>query len=221
MSPRPEFDPTPPSPAPKGLPGNLPRGEELLWQGRPSGRALALRMFHIVPLAAYFGVIIAWCAVRSLVHGEPVVPVALSTLKLTGIALVPIALIAVYAWLTERATVYTITNRRVAIRLGVALPMTLNLPLRSIESVDLHLAGDGSGDLALTVSATRKVSYMVLWPHARPWRMARPTPMLRAIPDAARVAEILSHALDAAQPVPVRLPAQQPDLAATSLANAA
>ena len=33
-----------------------------------------------------------------------------------------------------------------------------------------------------------------LWPHARPWRVSRPEPMLRCVPDAAGVAQLLSQA---------------------------
>jgi hypothetical protein len=39
---------------------------------------------------------------------------------------------------------------------------------------------------------------LVLWPHARPWYFSPPQPMLRAIPDAAKVAGILASALNAA-----------------------
>ncbi|MGA2129178.1 MAG: PH domain-containing protein, partial [Xanthobacteraceae bacterium] len=36
---------------------------------------------------------------------------------------------------------------------------------------------------------------LVLWPHVRPWHVARPQPMLRAVPDALRVAETLARAM--------------------------
>ena len=37
-----------------GLPEPLPRGERLLWQGRPDWRQLALHAFHVRKLAFYF-----------------------------------------------------------------------------------------------------------------------------------------------------------------------
>jgi hypothetical protein len=48
----------------------------------------------------------------------------------------------------------------------------------------------------------------MLWPHARPWRMARAEPSLRAIPDAAHAGQILGRALAASadMPVPVMVP---------------
>jgi hypothetical protein len=59
----------------------------------------------------------------------------------------------------------------------------------------LHKNADGSGDLPLQLSANDKMSYLVMWPHARPWRMARTEPMLRGIPQVEQVAAILARAL--------------------------
>ena len=92
---------------------------------------------------------------------------------------------------------YTITNRRVVMRIGVVLEITFNFPFRVIESAGLRAYPDGTGDIPLTLTGDDKVAYLHLWPHARPWRAARPEPMLRSVPDAARVADILSRALAA------------------------
>jgi hypothetical protein len=48
-----------------------------------------------------------------------------------------------------------------------------------------------------------KLSYLVLWPHVRPWHMGRVEPALRAIPEAAQVARVLAEAAETrvAQPV--------------------
>ena len=40
---------------PEGLPGPLPPGERLLWQGRPALLSLARRAFHVDLVALYFG----------------------------------------------------------------------------------------------------------------------------------------------------------------------
>jgi hypothetical protein len=39
------------------------------------------------------------------------------------------------------------------------------------------------------------MSYFVLWPHAKPWRMGHVEPMLRCIPNAQAVGQILGRAL--------------------------
>ena len=38
------------------------------------------------------------------------------------------------------------------------------------------------------------LGYALLWPHARPWRLSQPEPMLRAVPEAQDVAAILAEA---------------------------
>jgi hypothetical protein len=43
----------------------------------------------------------------------------------------------------------------------------------------------------------KRLAYLVLWPHVRPWRLQAPQPMLRAIDDVAAVADLLAEALAA------------------------
>ena len=49
-----------------------------------------------------------------------------------------IALLFIVGYVQARATVYTITNRRVAMRIGAALTVTLNLPYSQIANADLR-----------------------------------------------------------------------------------
>ncbi len=95
------------------------------------------------------------------------------------------------AQLSARTTVYTITDRRVVMRIGIVLTVTFNLPLpRDPERRPARDGADGTGDIALQLKAPDRIAYLHLWPHARPWRMARPEPMLRCVADAAAVAKI-------------------------------
>ena len=59
------------------------------------------------------------------------------------------------------------------------------------------LYNDGSGDIPLRVLDNKRVSYLLLWPHIRPWGLRAPEPMLSSIPDAAEVAAKLDEAGDA------------------------
>ena len=202
---------------PRGLPECLPDGERLLWQGAPDWRVLARQAFHIRGLAVYFGVIVAYCFGSSALGGKPLAGAALSAAELAGVALVPIAFLAAYAWAVGRATVYSITNRRVVIQLGLALPMAINLPFEKVETAALKGRENGFGDISLLLNARDKIAYLVLWPHARPWRLARPEPMLRAVPDAGRVGQLLARALAASADMPVPVtPEAQPGHAAGS-----
>lgn len=203
---------------PRGLPERLPDGERLLWQGAPDWRVLARHALHLRGLALYFGVIVAYCFGSAALGGTPLAGAAVSAAKLAGFALVPIGFLAAYAWAVGRVTVYSITNRRVVIQLGLAVQMTINLPFAKIEAAALNLRANGTGDISLLLNAKDKVAYLVLWPHARPWRLARPEPMLRAIPDAGRVGQLLARALAASadMPVPAVSDAQPGQVAAGS-----
>lgn len=178
-----------------GLPGPLPQGEHLLWQGSPAWWPLAYRAFRFGWLAVYFGLFAGWAAVSTVADGGGAVA-ALGAVTLTLLAgLVAGGILALIGWATARATTYSITNRRVVISHGVALPLSVNLPFGMIESVALKTYSDGTGDLVLTLGGERHLAYLVLWPHARPWHFARVEPMLRTVPGAVAIARILGDAL--------------------------
>jgi hypothetical protein len=207
---------------PRGLPGPLPKGERLLWQGAPRWRALAVRALHVRKFAVYFAVLLAWYAASSLSGGAAPAAVALATAKLAGLALVPLALLTAYAWGIARTTVYSVTNRRVVVRFGIALPMTINLPFAQIDGAALKEAADGTGDIALTLARGARVSYLVAWPHVRPWRVGRAQPSLRSVPNVAQVAQVVSRALAAAAAVPVQpAPLARPQAAVSGVRAAA
>ena len=187
----------------RGLPGPLPAGEVLLWQGSPGWWPLARRALHIHQVAGYFAVLLVW-AVGSAVWQYGLNDPAIAThLLLLPMALMALGLLGLLAWLMARTTTYTITDRRVVMHFGVALPMTINIPFRLISAAGMTCGADGSGDIALSLSGGGRLSYLITWPHVRPWRLAQTQPALRGLPDAARVARILSRALaaSAAQPV--------------------
>ncbi|GAB0116778.1 photosynthetic complex putative assembly protein PuhB [Acidisoma sp. 7E03] len=180
---------------PYGLPAPLPKGEQMLWQGGPSWQSIALRVLHVRKLGIYFGVLALICLGRALMVETAQMWWSLFALLFLGA--VAILLLVGFACLVARTTVYTITDKRVVMRVGVAISMSLNLPFVMMESADLRLFRDGSGDIALLLSGETRVGYITLWPHVRPWRTRRVQPMLRAIPEAARVAQLLARALAA------------------------
>ncbi len=180
----------------RGLPGELPEGETVLWQGSPSWIALAQQAFHIRAVGAYFAVMLAWRGISDVAGGGSPGRALLATLSATPIALLALGILAALAWLNSRTTVYTITNRRVVLRFGAAVTKAINLPFSVIESAAVKTLPKGRGDLALTLKAPNKIAFLQLWPHARPWRMAKPQPALRAVADVASVAAILARAVE-------------------------
>jgi hypothetical protein len=183
-----------------GLPGFLPDGERILWQGSPDRRVLARTAFHTRLVAGYFAILSAWALVGAVgqdIRG-PADLIGLAMTIIAGIA--GVGLLHLLAWGSARTTVYTLTNRRIVLRIGMALPKCINLPLRLVGAVDVAVRGDGSGDVPLTVAGRQKLGFVPLWPHARSWRIVTPQPMLRALPDAARVAALIARTCLAANP---------------------
>ena len=187
-----------------GLPATLPAGESVLWQGRPRWTGIARRALFVRWIAAYFALIALWRGAELAAGGAGAGEVALGALLPLGIGLVPIAILLVFAWAAQRSTIYTVTNRRVVMRVGVALPMTVNLPFALIESAGLARHADGTGDIVLNIARPHRASWIALWPHVRTWRVSRPEPMLRALRDAESAAQVLSRALAAHAEVPVQ-----------------
>jgi len=177
-----------------GVREDLPPGEHVLWQGAPAWPSLARRAFHVREVAAYFALLTAVTIVSALLDGQA----ASAGLFPATLGAVACALLCALAWMSSRTTIYAITTRRVFLRVGIALPIAVNLPLHRIEQAQLALHGDGSGDLPLFLQAEAHLAYLHLWPHARPWRLRRPEPMMRSIADAGSVAQVLAAALQAA-----------------------
>ena len=180
-----------------GLPEPLPRTERILWQGSPDWRGLAVRVFHVRKLALYFGVILALRGVLLIADGVAAGDAAIDLLWLAPLPLFALAILASLAWMTGRTTVYTLTDKRLVMRIGIVLTLTFNLPLRTLRNADLRLDRDGSGDIAVLLPDEDHIGYLNLWPHARPWRLRHPQPMLRSVPDAAAVARTMVEAWSA------------------------
>jgi hypothetical protein len=185
------------------LPGPLPPGEAVVWQGAPDWWTLARRALHIHQFAVYFAVLLAWAIGTAMWQHGVTDPAIVPPLMLLPLALAALGLLTLFGWLAARTTTYWITNRRVIMQFGVALPMTVNIPFRLINAASASCGADGSGDIALSLSDGNRLAYLIMWPHVRPWRLARTEPSLRGIPHVSEVAQVLSRALaaSAAQPV--------------------
>ena len=63
-----------------------------------------------------------------------------------------LAILLVLAWASARTSVYTITSKRIVMRIGIALPMALNIPFRLIGNAALKTQSDGSGDIPVALT---------------------------------------------------------------------
>jgi len=180
-----------------GLPSALPPDEEILWQGAPKWVSLARHAFRIRLIAGYFALLILWRVAGPLVAGHGVLYAATSGLSGLTLAAAGIGLFSFFAWLIARTTTYTITNRRVVITYGMALPKSINLPYARIDAADMKVNADGTGDIALKLPAKTRLSYVLMWPHVRSGAKGRAEPVLRCVASPESAAQILASALTA------------------------
>jgi hypothetical protein len=179
----------------RGLPAELPEGEEILWQGSPKPLQLAKDALALNWVVGYLLLVAIWRVgvsaadvpfTTALAHG---VPFFLS-------AILAAALLFAIATVQARSTVYTLTNKRACMRIGAALTMTLNLPYVQIGNAQAAVRKSGNGTITFELIGETRLSYLMTWPHVRPWYFNRTQPAFRAIPDAARVAKIFAEAAE-------------------------
>ncbi len=167
---------------PMGTPAD---NERVLWKGQPNQAILARTAFHTRTVGLYFVALIA----ISLAFGNVNSAVVCAVLGFAGVAV-----LQGLAWLSARSTVYILTDTRLIMRIGMAIETRINVPLKHIGAAHLKERGNGHGDIAVELNGDRLLGYLLLWPHARPFRIGRPQPMLRAVPEAQKVAHILAEA---------------------------
>lgn len=177
-----------------GLPERLPASERLLWQGQPLPGLVARRVFHLPLVTAYFGAMLAWRIGTQLQEGLSLQAALRGSLVLALLAAVAIGILAALARLTASTTAYTLTDKRVVMRIGIVLTVSYNLPLRHLDAAHLLPLGGSRGEIALQLRGDTRIAYLHLWPHARPWLFARPQPMLRCLADAQGVSRQLAEA---------------------------
>lgn len=181
-----------------GLPEPLPRGERMLWQGTPDWKRLAIHAFHVRKLAVYFTamLLVQWLYLL----GDPLAALLRPLLTSAILASLALVLLTTIAWFSARTTLYTLTDRRVIMRVGIVLTLTFNLPLRQIAGASIKPYAAGAGDIALSLKGEDRIAWLNLWPHARPWQLKRTEPSLRCLPNAKQVAERLQTAWQVANP---------------------
>lgn len=188
----------------RGIREPLPAGERVLWQGAPDWWSLAVRALHVRKLALYFAALIALRVGVGVAEGQALASLAVGAAWLVGLSAVALGTLTLVAWLSARTTIYAITTGRVVMRVGIALPIVVNLPHHGIHAAALKVHPDSTGDLPLKLKGDVRLAYAHLWPHARPWHLKHPEPMMRSVPHPEQVAQTLARALAAAANVPVQ-----------------
>ena len=174
-----------------GLPEPLPASEKILWQGSPDWRVLGNEAFHLKTLSIYFALMVALQAMLSWDATLGLSKNLMALITSTLLACVALGLLALTAWLAASTTLYTITDKRIVMRIGIVLTLTFNLPFSRIQAAQIKNSKNGIGNIAVDLQGPDRIAYLHLWPHARPWHLKQPQPMLRALPEVANVGSLL------------------------------
>lgn len=182
-----DFEPVP------GLPGRLPDGERIIWQGTPRASAVSRRVLKTRWIAGYFALLALWNVASGISDERDALMIVFSAGVVLLMGGLVVAMLEAFAWGVQKTTLYTITNRRIVMRIGVALSATFNLPFAQIHSADMRADAHGNGDIALTMKPGHRLSLLVFWPHVRGWHKGNMIPQLIGLDNAAEVAGLLSR----------------------------
>ena len=182
-----------------GLPGPLPENEHVIWQGVPHWRNLARNLFHTRIVMAYFGIVMIAFMSFSILDGGDWKDACMAAIPVIFFAFITIGILSILSWIGAKATIYTVTNRRVVMRIGAAFSKSIDIPFKVIESVTLKSSSTGFGNISIKLKVGNSIPYFFIWPHARPWRFRDAEPMLRAVNDVEAVAKALVEQLEASQ----------------------
>jgi len=175
-------------------------GERVLWAGRPEWRGLANDLFRLRWIALYLAICLIFGIHNARAAGLGPLTSVTASLPFVAVSLALLGGCAGFALGIARSTRYVITNQRCVMSFGLALTGTLSLPLARIAQIAVHGSRTARGDIALALKPGSTPSFIKLWPHARPWRLARAQPMLRSVPHAPRIAALLAAATASVSP---------------------
>jgi Bacterial PH domain len=180
---------------PEGLPDHLPDGERLVWQGKPDWKLLAIHAFHVRKVASYFAAIIVAQAGLRLANGTGFSEALNAVPVLIGLALAACAILLVLAYASARTTHYTLTSKRALMKVGIALPVIINIPYQQVDGVSFAVTSGNRGNIVFKTGGGIRLAYLLLWPHARPWHLTKPQPAFRDIAEVELVASRLAMLL--------------------------
>ena len=180
-----EFEPT------FGFPESLPTSEKVLWQGSPCAWLIAKRIFFLPHLFFYF---LMFSCLALIVNSDVLTlkDLFVKFLSYMSLGMVAIFILLAISFLISSTTMYSITDKRVVMRIGIVLNLSLNIPFSKIETAELKAYPDKSGDISLNLVPDNKIAYLHLWPHCRPWFFSSPRPRLSCLKDVEVIASCLT-----------------------------
>jgi hypothetical protein len=178
----------------RGVAHALPPGERLLWQGAPEHALVARHVFHRSLVIGYFAFVTGWWVVGT--YGTVAMDAFLPMLGMRlGLAAIVIGTFEFLARTIAKTTIYAITSKRLVLKIGMVLPMSINVPFSVLHNAAVGRFRDGTGQIALTLVPGNRLAYVALWPHCRVFNVTQPQPVLRGLADPDAVAALLRDAV--------------------------
>ena len=115
----------------RGLPERPPEGKVILWQGQPNWLRLTIDSLNLWWVLAYFIFLFAWRLI-SVSDLMPIDQALLVSFPFLALALIVALLLLLVGFIQAKATVYTITNKRIVMRIGACLLYTSPSPRDSV-----------------------------------------------------------------------------------------
>lgn len=152
-----------------GVADPLPEGERILWSGKPDAWKFTRRIMRLQWVLAWFLVLAVYRAYGVGSHGGDFVSMLSAATGQLPLALFALGLLSCLGIAMARSTSYVISPRRLVFQVGVALPITFNVPVRFIDGATLRMHQKHAGDVILSLRKGSKVKALALWPHCQGW----------------------------------------------------
>lgn len=198
----------------EGIAEPLPAGEHILWSGKPDAWTFTRRIMRLNWVLAWFSGLAGIRAYNIYVAGGDMTAMVSAAAGQLPLAVFALGLLSALGIAMARSTTYVISSQRLVFQVGVALPITFNVPLRFIDAASVRLRSSHSGDLILTLRKGANVKALALWPHSQGWGKDAVQPVMRDLTSVAleELKPILAQVLEASQQEEERLNAVHPHL---------
>ena len=183
-----------------GVADPLPNGETILWSAKPEHWAFTRRVMRLDWVLIWFSVLAGIRAYNAWWAGADASGMLIAASGLLPLVVFAIVLLIALGMAMARSTSYVVSSKRLVLQVGVALPITFNVPLRFIDAAALRMR-QGGGDVILTLQKGSKVKALALWPHSQGWSTDAVQPLMRDLSLTAlnELKPVLAQVLEATQ----------------------
>ena len=109
----------------------------MLWFGKPEPKSLWRRAYRADWVIIWFAAVMAWNFYSAQTDGGAYAGLFAALVSL-GLGAGTLAILGLLAWLGARSSLYVVTERRLVIKTGIAVPIFINLPFSRITAANVR-----------------------------------------------------------------------------------